>query len=37
MSPTDLMDFFTEEARNRYLEDQQANQAESALTAHGSK
>lgn len=37
MSPTDLMDFFTEEARNQYLEDQRANQAESALVAHGSK
>ena len=37
MASSDLIAFFTEEARNRYLEDQRANQAESALSAHGSK
>ena len=37
MSSTDLIAFFTEEARNRYLEDQRASQAESALYAHKSK
>ena len=37
MSSSDLIAFFTEEAQNWYLEDQRANQAESVLTAHGSK
>ena len=37
MSSSDVIVFFTEEAQNRYLEDQRANQAESALSAHGLK
>ena len=37
MSSSDLIAFFTEEAWNQYLEDQRANQAESALSAHGLK
>lgn len=37
MSPSDLIAFFTKEAWNWYLEDQRANQAESALMAHGLK
>jgi len=37
MSLTDLIAFFTEEARNRYIEEQWASQAESALYTHKSK
>ena len=37
MSSDDLIAFFTKEAWNQYLEDQQAYQVESALSAHGSK
>ena len=37
MSLTDLITFFTEEAWNRYLEDQQASQAKSVPYVHKSK
>jgi hypothetical protein len=37
MSSTDLITFFTEDAQNHYIEEQQAGQAESALYAHKSK